>query len=82
MPNCQNYFNQCHDNMTNDNRTNTHASHVWPVFAQVREEIEFENLAKMYLREMIKRECWDEMVVKGRAVQVRTCWNVFKSIFE
>ena len=37
---------------------------------QVREEIEFENLAKMYLREMIKRECWDEMVVKGRAVHV------------
>ncbi|XP_060599927.1 cilia- and flagella-associated protein 43-like [Ruditapes philippinarum] len=36
---------------------------------RVREEIEFENLAKMYLREMIKRECWDEMVVKGRAVQ-------------
>ncbi|WAR21242.1 CFA43-like protein, partial [Mya arenaria] len=34
---------------------------------RVREEIEFENLAKMYLREMIKRECWDEMVVKGRA---------------
>ena len=37
---------------------------------QVREEIEFENLAKMYLREMIKKECWDDMVVKGRAVQV------------
>ncbi|KAL4232016.1 Cilia- and flagella-associated protein 43 [Mactra antiquata] len=36
---------------------------------RVREEIEFENLAKMYLREMIKRECWDNMVVKGRAVQ-------------
>lgn len=36
---------------------------------RVREEIEFENLAKMYLREMIKRECWDAMVVKGRAVQ-------------
>jgi len=53
--------------------TNTHASHAWPVVPQVREEIEFENLAKMYLREMIKRECWDEMVVKGRAVQVRTC---------
>lgn len=37
---------------------------------QVREEIEFENLAKIYLREMIKRECWDEMDVKGRALQV------------
>ncbi|XP_062576681.1 cilia- and flagella-associated protein 43-like isoform X2 [Saccostrea cucullata] len=36
---------------------------------RVREEIEFENLAKIYLREMIKRECWDEMNVKGRAIQ-------------
>nr|XP_034327595.1 cilia- and flagella-associated protein 43 isoform X6 [Crassostrea gigas] len=36
---------------------------------RVREEIEFENLAKIYLREMIKRECWDEMDVKGRALQ-------------
>ncbi|XP_078310806.1 cilia- and flagella-associated protein 43-like isoform X4 [Crassostrea virginica] len=36
---------------------------------RVREEIEFENLAKIYLREMIKRECWDEMDVKGRAIQ-------------
>lgn len=26
------------------------------------------NLANMYLKEMIKRECWDAMVVKGRAV--------------
>ncbi|XP_048745697.2 cilia- and flagella-associated protein 43-like isoform X3 [Ostrea edulis] len=36
---------------------------------RVKEEIEFENLAKIYLREMIKRECWDEMDVKGRAIQ-------------
>lgn len=36
---------------------------------RVREEIEFDNLAKMYLREMIKKECWDDMKVKGRAVQ-------------
>ena len=40
------------------------------ILLQVREEIEFENLAKIYLREMIKRECWDEMDVKGRAIQV------------
>ena len=26
------------------------------------------NLANMYLKEMIKRECWDAMVVKGRGV--------------
>ncbi|XP_076101511.1 cilia- and flagella-associated protein 43-like isoform X1 [Mytilus galloprovincialis] len=36
---------------------------------RVREEIEFDNLAKIYLREMIKKECWDDMKVKGRAVQ-------------
>lgn len=42
-----------------------------PFCWQVREEIEFDNLAKQYLREMIKRECWDEMQVKGRALQVR-----------
>jgi hypothetical protein len=38
---------------------------------RVREEIEFDNLAKRYLREMIKRECWDKMAVKGRAIVVR-----------
>lgn len=36
---------------------------------RVREEIEFDNLAKIYLREMIKKECWDDMKVKGRACQ-------------
>lgn len=36
---------------------------------RVREEIEFDNLAKIYLREMIKKECWDDMKVKGRAAQ-------------
>ena len=37
---------------------------------RVREEIEFDNLAKRYLKEMIKRECWDNMSVKGRSIQV------------
>ncbi|CAB3997164.1 cilia- and flagella-associated 43-like [Paramuricea clavata] len=36
---------------------------------QVREEIELENLAKMFLRDVIKKECWDSMVVKGRGVK-------------
>ncbi|ESO90244.1 hypothetical protein LOTGIDRAFT_233795 [Lottia gigantea] len=36
---------------------------------RVREEIEFENLAKMYLREMIYKECWEDMKVKGRSIQ-------------
>merc|ERR1712154_468237 len=34
-----------------------------------REDIEFDNLAKLYLREKIKEECWDNMQVKGRALQ-------------
>lgn len=35
---------------------------------QVREEIELANLANQYLKDMIKKECWDAMVVKGRSV--------------
>jgi len=35
---------------------------------QVREEIELASLANQYLRDMIKKECWDAMVVKGRSV--------------
>jgi len=34
---------------------------------QIREDIEMANLARIYLKEMIKRECWDAMVVKGRS---------------
>lgn len=29
-----------------------------------------ENLAKCYQREILKRECWDSMKVKGKAVKV------------
>lgn len=36
----------------------------------VREETEFENLAAMFLREYIKRTCWDNMAVKGRTIKV------------
>ncbi|PVD30534.1 hypothetical protein C0Q70_09802 [Pomacea canaliculata] len=36
---------------------------------KVREEIQFDNLAKLYLREVIKKECWDDMKVKGRSLQ-------------
>ncbi|XP_018407904.1 PREDICTED: cilia- and flagella-associated protein 43 [Nanorana parkeri] len=35
---------------------------------RVRQEIEMENLAKQYLRDVIKKECWDAMAVKGRSV--------------
>lgn len=38
-------------------------------WTQVREEIELENLAKMFLCDVIKKECWDLMAVKGRAVK-------------
>ncbi|KAJ8402751.1 hypothetical protein AAFF_G00364230 [Aldrovandia affinis] len=37
--------------------------------AKVRSEIELENLAKAYLGEVIKKECWDSMQVKGKAVK-------------
>ncbi|KAK0070099.1 cilia- and flagella-associated protein 43 [Biomphalaria pfeifferi] len=36
---------------------------------KVRENIELENLAKLYIRDKIKEECWDKMSVKGRALQ-------------
>ncbi|CAG5125993.1 unnamed protein product, partial [Candidula unifasciata] len=36
---------------------------------KVREDIEYENLSKLYLREKIKEQCWDNMKVKGRAIQ-------------
>ncbi|KAM9311181.1 cilia- and flagella-associated protein 43 [Gastrophryne carolinensis] len=35
---------------------------------RVRLEIELENVAKQYLRDVIKKECWDAMTVKGRSV--------------
>ncbi|XP_055026578.2 cilia- and flagella-associated protein 43 [Misgurnus anguillicaudatus] len=37
--------------------------------ARVRKEIEMENLAKCYQRELLKRECWDSMKVKGKAIK-------------
>ncbi|XP_053162414.1 cilia- and flagella-associated protein 43 isoform X2 [Hemicordylus capensis] len=36
---------------------------------RVRKDIEMENLANCFLREIIKHECWDSMVVKGRSVK-------------
>eukprot|EP00731_Ephydatia_muelleri_P020647 Em0013g374a len=36
---------------------------------EVREEIELSNLTKMYLRDKIKRDCWDSMKVKGKVVK-------------
>ncbi|XP_037639094.1 cilia- and flagella-associated protein 43 isoform X1 [Sebastes umbrosus] len=35
----------------------------------VRSEIEWEILAKCYLRDVIKRECWDSMKVRGKAIK-------------
>ncbi len=40
-------------------------------FVKIREDKEFDNLAKAYLADLIKKECWDNMVVKGRGIQVR-----------
>ncbi len=37
---------------------------------KVREDIEFSVLATKYLREQIKKECWDKMIVKGKTVKV------------
>lgn len=36
---------------------------------QIREEMELEDLAKMYLRDVIMKECWDSMITKGRSIK-------------
>lgn len=36
--------------------------------AELREEIELEILKQQYLREKVKKECWDSMAVKGKVV--------------
>uniref|UniRef100_A0A6Q2ZM02 Cilia- and flagella-associated protein 43 n=1 Tax=Esox lucius TaxID=8010 RepID=A0A6Q2ZM02_ESOLU len=38
---------------------------------RVRNEIELENLAKCYLRDVLKKECWDSMKVKGQAIKLQ-----------
>lgn len=38
-------------------------------FFQLRNEIEEKNLAKQYVRSLIKRQCWDEMTTKGRSIK-------------
>lgn len=37
---------------------------------QVRNKIEWEILAKCYLHDVLKRECWDSMKFRGRAIKV------------
>lgn len=38
---------------------------------QVYERIEQENLTKLYLKDIIKKQCFDTMKVKGRTLMVR-----------
>ncbi|XP_074855314.1 cilia- and flagella-associated protein 43 [Carettochelys insculpta] len=37
--------------------------------ARIRKEIKMENLANCHLRDIIKKECWDSMSIKGRAIK-------------
>ncbi|XP_036027893.1 cilia- and flagella-associated protein 43 isoform X3 [Onychomys torridus] len=41
--------------------------------AKIRKEVEMHNLAKSYLTELIKEECWNSMAVKGRALK---CFHI------
>ncbi|XP_053439138.1 cilia- and flagella-associated protein 43 [Nycticebus coucang] len=41
--------------------------------AKMRRDIEMHNLAKCYLAELIKEECWNSMAVKGRALK---CFHI------
>lgn len=47
---------------------------------QIREEKEFDNLAKMYLAELIRKECWDDMEVKGRGITVGHPFTIVNNI--
>ena len=40
------------------------------LLSQVKEEIQLSSLAKMFLRQQIKSECWDSMAVKGKIIKV------------
>ncbi|KAK9964501.1 hypothetical protein ABG768_005668 [Culter alburnus] len=46
---------------------------------RVRKEIEMENLAKCYQREVLKKECWDSMQVKGKAIKAFHSENEVKN---
>ncbi|XP_059422267.1 cilia- and flagella-associated protein 43 isoform X2 [Carassius carassius] len=46
---------------------------------RVRKEIEMENLAKCYQREILKKECWDSMQVKGKAIKAFHSENEVKN---
>ncbi|KAB1270915.1 Cilia- and flagella-associated protein 43 [Camelus dromedarius] len=41
--------------------------------AKIRKDVEMQNLAKRYLAELIKEECWNSMAVKGRALK---CFHI------
>ncbi|XP_016067689.1 PREDICTED: cilia- and flagella-associated protein 43 isoform X2 [Miniopterus natalensis] len=41
--------------------------------AKIRKDVEMRNLAKRYLAELIKEECWNSMAVKGRALK---CFHI------
>lgn len=41
--------------------------------SKIRKDVEMHNLAKSYLTELIKEECWNSMAVKGRALK---CFHI------
>ncbi|KAL6035111.1 hypothetical protein STEG23_025975, partial [Scotinomys teguina] len=41
--------------------------------AKIRKDVEMHNLAKSYLTELIREECWNSMAVKGRALK---CFHI------
>lgn len=53
--------------------------YIFDLLFQIKEEIEFDNLAKMYLKEKIKAECWDSLEVKGRSILVSQL--LFRKLF-
>ena len=57
--------------LISDIRLNTRQICVKMLSFQAYEAIELDNLAKMFIRSVIKQECWDNMTVKGKSLRVR-----------
>ena len=49
--------------------------------SSLKEDIELASLAKMYLHNLIKKQCWNEMKVKGKAIKVCAMYMYMHRIY-
>ena len=48
----------------------------------MRDEIITQNLDRLMKREVIKQQCWDAMIVKGRCIEVISFVNISTELFD